>query len=121
MGQFALEIVLLFFAVLGAVYTAVGLLDAYTLKRAGLSCRLKIVSIYPRRDEQVEYAVRMSESVLSHTPLGTVTHGLLLPKELCDEKMYEMLFREYGNIVLYDGTEIDSCGTTNGQTDTQER
>lgn len=105
MGLFALEILLGFFAALGLVYTAIGLFDAYVLKRAGVTCRLWVVDIKPRSPEQVEYAVRILQGVLAHASLGAVTSRLLLSNELCGTALYEKLFREYGNVALHDGAQ----------------
>lgn len=97
MLSFAADIAVCFFAVIGVTLSVIILFDIYTAKKSGLSVDIHITSVKPA--ENGEYAVRILQSLINHSPLGKLTQNIIIPKNIFTEKqLSEKMFLQYKNL-----------------------
>lgn len=101
MLYFALKILLCLFAILGVFFFVRAAADFFTLRRAGLTLCLSVMSISSKDAAGREYALRILESVLSHGPLRDVTDRIVLYGVTdSDAEVFEKLQAEFGNLLI---------------------
>lgn len=97
MLSFVADIVICFFAVVGATLSIIHLFDIYTAKKTGLSVDIRINP--ESSPENCEYAVRILQSIINHSALAKLAKTITIPKStFTEEKLPEKLFLQYKNL-----------------------
>jgi hypothetical protein len=91
------DILICFFAVIGATLSVMILFDIYTAKKTGLSVDIRINP--ESTPENCEYSVRILQSLINHSALGKLAKNITIPKSAFpEEKLPEKLFSQYKNL-----------------------
>lgn len=94
---FITEILICFFAVIGVTLSVITLFDIYTAKKTGLTVDIRITCLSD--PENCEYAVRILQSLINHSPIGKLMGNITLPKKILPTKeLSEKLFLQYKNL-----------------------
>ncbi len=97
MLSFVVDIMVCFFAVIGATLSVIHLFDIYTAKKTGLSVDIRINSV--SSPENGEYAVSILQSLINHSALGKLTRNITVPKDIfISDQLPERLFLQYKNL-----------------------
>ncbi len=92
----AFELVICFFAIIGVMYLAFGIVDTYTTRKCGAHCSIVIDRV---DSGDIEYAIRIIEGIVTRDELYGFVDSVVVPREVCDDdRMIELLGKEFGNI-----------------------
>ena len=96
MLYFAFEVIIYLFAIIGVIYFVTGILDNYTLRKAGIRCSFVIERV---AEADIEYAVRILEGIITRDELYHFVDSIIIPTDVCyDDELVESLAEEFENI-----------------------
>lgn len=90
------ELIIYLFAIIGVMYFVTGVIDNYTVKKAGLRCSLVVERV---DDSDIEYAVRILEGIITREELYSFLDSVIIPYSVSgNDEIIERLSKEFGNI-----------------------
>ncbi len=93
-----LQIIIVFFAIMGVYDFIRHLLDTYVQKKSGSSCKIYVESC---ESENVEYLIRFAESRFIFGDYSEIFDGIVLSENVkTDREVFDRLSEEYDNVFL---------------------